>query len=325
MPLSITQTIVSTLFQQSDEIADIVTNNNALLRVLRERKKILKQGGGYELRRPVMYNATANGGFFSGYETLDLTVADDATAFVFAIKQVYEPVGISGREKRANRDKEQLIDLIALKIEAATGRLENTVNTSLNGDGTAFAGREFDGLKKGVSTTPSTGTYGGISRVDYTWARNVALSVSGGLTTSNVKENITDANVRITRGMDSADLGICDSTAWRRLHDSLTAIQRINDTTNKALSGFKSKVLNYDGIDFVADGGYGGSAETGTIRLLNTKYWDFTLIRDADFKPVHGRNDMPMPIDQDAHFTFILAEGNLCCSNPALQAVIYPA
>jgi hypothetical protein len=111
-----------------------------------------------------------------------------------------------------------------------------------------------------------------------------------------------------------------DRTAWKFLHSSLTAIQRIQLPAKKAVAGFRS--LSYDGCDFVFDGGFGSTVlETNSCRLMNTKYWTFDMVRGADFKPLAP--EMTRPIDQDAFFTVILVEGNLCCSAPALQAVIY--
>jgi len=87
-----------------------------------------------------------------------------------------------------------------------------------------------------------------------------------------------------------------------------------------AKAGFRA--MNYDGCDFVFDGGYGGAIlETNSCRLLNTKYWTMELVRGADFKPL--TQEMQRPVDQDAYFTVIIVEGNLCCSAPVLQAVIY--
>jgi hypothetical protein len=111
-----------------------------------------------------------------------------------------------------------------------------------------------------------------------------------------------------------------DRTAWKYLHSSLTAIQRIQAPTKKAVAGFRA--LNYDNCDFVFDGGFQSSVlETNSCRLLNTKYWTFDMVRGADFKPLAPQMDRP--IDQDAFFTVVIVEGNLCCSAPALQGVIY--
>lgn len=312
------EAVTTTLFDQSDAIADEVTQHHPVLSALDEEGNIRKISGGYEIRKTVMYNDDAQGGFFSGYQSFNLNSIDDFTAFRFAVKQCYEPVAISGRERRANRDEAQLLDLVEGKIKAAIARLKNTVSTSLRGDGTGFGGLEFDGLKKAISTSPSSGTYGQIDRSANSWARNLAINTT--MTALNIQEVISDAISQTTRGDEMPTLGIMDRTAWKLLHSSLTAIQRIQAPTKKAQGGFR--LLNYDGVDFVFDGGFGSSVlETNSCRLLNTKYWTMEQVRDADFKPLE--NKMARPIDQDAYFTVILLEGNLCCSAPALQAVIY--
>lgn len=312
------EAIVTTLFDQSDAIADEILHHNPLLASLDTQGLVRKFSGGYELRKPVMYNDTAQGGFYSGFSSFNLNAIQDTTAFRFAIKQVYEPVAISGRERRANRDQAQLLDLAEMKMKAAIARLKNTVSTSLRGDGTGSGGLEFDGIKKAVSTSPSSGTYGTIDRVSNLWARNLAVNTT--LSASNVQETISDTISQIVRGDEQPDLGLCDRTAWKFLHSSLTAIQRIQLPTKKAVAGFRT--LNYDGCDFVFDGGYGSSVlESNSCRLLNTAYWSFDMVRGADFKPLAP--EMARPVDQDAFFTVILVEGNLCCSAPALQAVIY--
>lgn len=312
------EAIVATLFDQSDQIADEVLHHNPLLKSLDDQGLIRKFSGGYELRKPIMYNDAAVGGFYAGFSSFNLDAIDDATAFRFAIKQAYEPVAISGRDRRANRDQAMLLDLAEMKMKAAISRLKNTVSTSLRGDGTGSGGLEFDGIKKAVSTSPSSGTYGQIDRVSNTWARNLAVNVT--LSAANVQEQVSDAISQITRGDETPDLALCDRTAWKFLHSSLTAIQRIQLPTKKATAGFRA--LSYDGCDFVFDGGYGSSVlETNSVRLLNTKYWSFDMVRGADFKPLAP--EMNRPVDQDAFFTVIIVEGNLCCSAPALQAVIY--
>jgi hypothetical protein len=312
------EAVVATLFDQSDAIADEVLHHNPLLAALQDQGLVRRFSGGYELRKPIMYNDAAVGGFYSGFSSFNLDAIDDFTAFKFAIKQAYEPVAISGRDRRANRDDAQLLDLVETKIQAAIARLKNTVGTSIRGDGTGSGGLEFDGIQKAVSTSPSSGTYGGIDRSANVFARNYAKNVT--LTALNVQEEVTDAISRITRGDEMPDLGLMERTAWKFLHNSLTAIQRIQAPTKKAVAGFRA--LEYDGCSFVFDGGYGSAVlESNSCRLLNTKYWTMDMVRGADFKPLAP--DMARPVDQDAFFTVIIVEGNLCCSAPALQAVIY--
>lgn len=312
------EAITATLFDQSDAIADEILRHNPLLFALDEQGLIRKFSGGYELRKPVLYNDAAVGGFYAGYSAFNLDAIDDASAFRFAIKQVYEPIAMSGRDRRANRDEAMLLDLAEMKMKAAIARLKNTVDASLRGDGTGSGGLEFDGIKKAVSSSPSSGSYGTVERNVNAWARNLAVT-GVTFTAANVQEQITDAISQITRGNEGPDLGLMDRTAWKFLHSSLTAIQRIQLPAKKATAGFRA--LSYDGVDFIFDGGYNSSVlETNSCRLLNTKYWTFDMVRGADFKPLAP--EMARPVDQDAFFTVIIVEGNLCCAAPALQAYI---
>lgn len=312
--------IVATLFSQKGKTADTVLKHNPLLRILESKGKYKTRSLGYEIRKSAVYNDVAVGGFYSGYDGFNLDAVTDMTAFRFAIKQCYEPFALSGREKRANRDEEQLIDLIDEKMGATMSRLKNTVDTSLRGDGTGHGGREFDGIKKMISTTPTSGSYGQIDRTSSAnaWARNAINNIA--ITSSNVQSEVTETVMPITRGSDSVDVAFAGADAWKSLHSSLTAIQRINDSSKEGRGGFKE--LYYNGIRFFFDGGYGGSVIASTsIYLLNTEFITFEVDSQADFVPLMPKMDRPT--DQDAFFAVIIAEGNLCCSAPSLQAVIY--
>lgn len=311
------EAVVASLFEQSDMIADQIMNHHVLLRTLKDKNRIKRFSGGYEIRKPIMYNATAQGGFYSHFDAFDLDGSDDATALQFEIRQAYEPVGISGRDKRANRDPDMLLDHAEMKVEAAIARLKNTISAAVRGDGTTPL--SFDGIGKMVSSSPSSGTYGGYDRSTNTWARNATYSVSGGFSAANIQQELTAALMEVTRGDEMPDLGILGSTAWKYLHNSLTAIQRL-EKAEKAQGGFRT--LTYDGCLMAHDGGYGGGVVSATsARLLNTNYVTLDLVRDADFKPLAP--EMDRPVDQDAFFTVIIVEGNLCCSAPALN--IYAA
>jgi hypothetical protein len=320
MALSISQTFATTLFHQSDDIADVVFKNNALLAKLKKKGRIKKHSGGYELRKPVMYNQTGNGKWYSGLETLSTNITDDLTAYVYEYKQRAESIGVTGREKRANKgNKYQLIDLMDMKMEVGISRLKNAIAESIHGDGTGSSGKEFDGIQKHISTTPSTGVIGGIDRSSYSWARNVARGTTAALTSATIQSELAALIVQLVRGGDSPDLAVADNTAWTKLHDSFTAIQRIQNASEKGMAGFRS--LNYMGVDCVLDGGYGDLAADDEVRVMTTDYWSLDFHEDGYFKPISPEDRSP--VNQDAEFTILLAEGNLCCSAHPFQGVLY--
>lgn len=317
MAVTISQALTTTLFNQKEKTANQILKSNAVLSEIEKRGKVKVIPGGYEYRTPNMYQQTGNGKWFSGLEELDGTIVDDATVFQFAIKQAAEVIGISGRDKRANQgSKEQMINLLVSKKEAGISRLKNTINTSIHSDGTGSGGKELDGLLKAVNVSPTSGTYGGIDRSAETWARN-AVNTGNTLSAANVQAAITAGYLKIVRGSEKPHIGVCDNTAWGHLHSSLTSMQRIVSDKDTGAAGFGA--LEFMGIKFVLDGGYGGAAASNTIRLLNMDYWELVVQRGAYFEPL---GDARMPVLQDAEFTILLFEGNLACNAPAFQCVI---
>lgn len=308
--------LVATLFSQKGKTADQVTHNHPLTNLLDSKGRIKKRSLGYEIRKAARYNDTQVGGFYTQYETFNLDATSDLVPYRFGIKQAYEPFALSGREKRANRDAEQLLDLVDEKMEATVSRLKNTFSTSIRGDGTTG----FDGIAKMISIAPTTGTYATIDRTlaSNAFARNQVNNVT--LTATNVQSEITEAILPITRNGDWPDCALAGATAWKHLHSSLTAIQRINNSETKGRAGFKE--LEFDGVKFWFDGGYGGGViGTNYIYIMNSEFITFEMDSQADFVPLAPKMDRP--VDQDAFFTVIIVEGNLCCSAPNLQTVIY--
>lgn len=315
------EAVATTLQDQSEETADGVLAHNPLLAVLDSKGLIRKFKGGYEIRKTILFNDTNVGGFYSGMDSFNLTPAQDIDALKFAIKQAYEPFIISGRDKRANTSEEQIVDLVAGKMKATRARLRNLVSTSLKGDGTLYSGKGFDGIKKMVASSPTSGSYGGLTRSGNWYVQNQAVT-GVTFTAANIQAELTGAIIDGQRGDEGYDFGFMYPTVWKLLHQSMTAIQRIQNS-EKGKSGFKHKVLNYDGVDFYFDGGYGGSGgsgtsaavvESNTVRLFNTDYMSFDVDSQSYFTPLAPTMDRPT--DQDGYYTVIIVEGNLCTEAP---------
>lgn len=315
--MAIGDIISSTLWEQSADVADEVMYHAPLTALLKDKGKIEEFTGGYEIRKAVLYNTTTVGGFYSQNDAFNMNASDDLATFVYGIKQCYEPFIISGRDMRANKGSSRIVDLVDQKYKATKSRLKNTFSVSILGDGTAFGGKGFDGVQKHVSSAPSSGTLGGIDRSVYSFAQNVAVT-GVGLTAANIQSNCTDVIIQVTRGSDRPDVALAGRTAYKYLHDSLTAIQRLG-SEKTARGGFQS--LFYDGVEFYFDGGFGGlTVGANTIRFLNTDYLSFDVESQANFKPLETKPTRPF--DQDTYANVIIVEGNLCSSAPQLMAYL---
>jgi hypothetical protein len=72
---SVTDIIATTIQNRSGELADNVTNNNALLRRLKAKGNVRPFGGGNVILEEIMYtdSTTINVNSYSGYEVLNIT------------------------------------------------------------------------------------------------------------------------------------------------------------------------------------------------------------------------------------------------------------
>ena len=85
------------------------------------------------------------------------------------------------------------------------------------------------------------------------------------------------------------------------------------------MAGFQN--INFMGIDFVLDGGYGDLAAEDEFRILNTDYWSLDVHEDGNFKPIDPKKRAP--VNQDAEYQIMLFEGALCNSAPPFNGVLY--
>ena len=234
---------------------------------MRERGNVKPFSGGNVIQEEIMYNDanTLNAGSYSGYDTIDITPNSPISAAQFDIKQYAAAVSISGLEMLQNSGKEQIIDLLEGRIQVAEAQLMNQISAGLYSDGTGNGGKNIVGLAAAISTTPGSGTYGGINRATWAFWRNVAFDATtdGGAaaTSANIQSYMNRVAVQLVRGTDRPDMIVADNNYYRLYLESLQAIQRIGSTDSGG-AGFTS--LKYFGAGFncdvYLDGGIGGSS-----------------------------------------------------------------
>lgn len=331
---SISDIIATNIQSRSGELADNVTNNNALLRRLKERGNVKTFSGGNVILQEIMYNdsTTNNTNSYSGYEVLNVGQNSPISAAQFSIAQYAAAVSISGLEMIQNSGKEAIIDLLDGRMQVAEAQLANRISGDLYGDGTGNSGKNLTGLKAAIATSPATGTYGGINRATWSFWRNYAYSGlnDGGsaVSASNIQQYMDTVAVNLVRGTDKPDLIVADSNYYRLYLQSLQAIQRISSEGGSAAgAGFAS--LKYFGAgmasDVVLDGGIGastydsGSGNANRMYFLNTKYLMFRPHKDRNFVPIGGERQA---VNQDAIVKLIGWAGNLTSSGSQFCGIL---
>jgi len=317
---AITDIIATTIQSRSGELADNLTQNNAILQRLNQKGNVRPFSGGNVILEEIMYDdsTTNNANSYSGYEVLNITPDSPISAAQYKIAQYADSVTMSGLEMLQNSSKEAIIDLLDGRMQVSEARLLNRISGDLYGDGTGNGGKNLDGLGAAVAVSPTTGTYGGINRAVWTFWRNQITTGATG--SSNILAKMTEAAIKQIRGTDKADLIVAGNTMYTYYVGSLQAIQRIASEESGA-AGFASLKFYGGGTsaDVVLGGGY-GSQETATyMYFLNTNYIFLRPHKERNFVPIGGERQA---INQDAIVKLYGWAGNLTTSNSFLQGLL---
>ena len=316
---AITDIIATTIQSRSGELADNLTQNNAILQRLNQKGNVRPFSGGNVILEELFYNDTAtnNANSYSGYEVLNIAPDSPISAAQYKIAQYADAVTMSGLEMLQNSGKEAIIDLLDGRMQVSEARLLNRISGDLYGDGTGNGGKNLDGLGAAVAAVPTSGTYGGINRATWTFWQN---QITTGATSVNILAKMTEAAIKQIRGTDKADLIVAGNTMYQYYVGALQSIQRIAAEESGA-AGFASLKFYGGGTsaDVVLGGGY-GSQETATyMYLLNTNYIFLRPHKERNFVPIGGERQS---INQDAIVKLYGWAGNLTTSNSFLQGIL---
>ena len=317
---AITDIIATTIQSRSGELADNLTQNNAILQRLNQKGNVRPFSGGNVILEELFYDdsSTNNANSYSGYEVLNIAPDSPISAAQFKIAQYADSVTMSGLEMLQNSSKEAIIDLLDGRMQVSEARLLNRISGDLYGDGTGNGGKNLDGLGAAVAAVPTSGTYGGINRATWTFWQNQITS--GATSSSTILAAMTTAAIKQIRGTDKADLIVAGNTLYSYYVGALQAIQRIAAEESGA-AGFASLKFYGGGTsaDVVLGGGYGAQETATYMYFLNTNYIFLRPHKERNFVPIGGERQS---INQDAIVKLYGWAGNLTTSNSFLQGLL---
>ena len=322
---AISDIIATTIESRTRAAQDNLTNNNALLMRLKERGNVKTISGGSTILEELFYNDpnTNNANSYSGYETINISPDSPISASQWTMKHYADAVTISGPEMLQNSGKEQMIDLIATRVEVAQARLANKIDSDLHGDGTGNGGKALVGLAAIISTTPAS-TVGGIDGATWTFWQNGSYdgpTLAGGtVTTANIQSVMNTVALSRVRGNDRPDLIYAGTNAYSLYLGSLQAIQRITDEKMGAAGFTAIKYYGSGGsADVVLGGGIGGNQDANRMDFINTKYLKFRPHKDRNFVAIGGDRQA---VNQDAIVRLMGWSGALTTSGRQFQATL---
>jgi hypothetical protein len=309
---------------RTKEIADNVSNNNAVLWAIKKHGGIKPFTGGTSIVEEFSFAENTNAGSYSGFDTLTQAQTEELTAASYAIKQYQVAVTISGLEEAMNSGKEKMIDLLDSKLEVAEASLTNKLVQGLYSDGTGNSGKDLTGLQAAIPVSNATGTYGNINRATWSIWRNKkrkggAVDFTGTITSANVWDEYMALYLQLVRGTDKPTVAVASTSHYLALMKYLQAQQRFNEgSVEMAKAGFQN--IMFMETPVVVENNTGASASgmpAATTYFLNTKHLRLRPFGGVDFKSF-GKD----PVSQDAMIKHMKWYGNLTCRNQFLQGVI---
>lgn len=317
------------LEDRSQGYADLVSNSNAILYVMKKRSQF-KTFSGPTIRERLLYNESGSYTRYSGYQYLNPSPVELFNDAEFTAKLAAVSVTLSGEDILKNSGTNQLKDVMEEHMMAAETELVDRFVEDLHSDGTAA--NQIGGLKLAIPTDPTTGTYGGIDRSANAVWRTTTYDVDtsdilgDGATTqvnsTSIKPILDTIMIARSRGNKGPNLIVMSAEHYTAYTAATVAIQRIADTNELGGLGFTS--LKYYGggksVDVVLEGGIGSAMPADTTYFIDTSALRFRYHPDRNFVKFGGKQT---PINQDAIVQHIGFYGNLTLNNPLHFAKLY--
>jgi hypothetical protein len=321
-----TDLTVATLKARRKEIADNMSQHNALYRRMRERGNVRALSGGTTIVENLDYAENETFQRYAGYDALNISPSSVFSAAEYLWCQAAVHVTYSGREERVNKgSKERVFDLVKSRVDNAFLTAANAMNRDMYSAGTLP--NQIGGLQLLVADNPQN-MVGGISGATWNFWRNKILDLgtagTGGtavdLTADNILLYFNRMWVMNTRGAETPDF-ILISPDWFNIYEqSQQQLQRYMASEN-AKAGFMS--LKYKSADVFFDQTIGPDGVTAIMPnnhayFINTKYLRLREHADARWTPLEDK----VSVNQDATVVPILWMGNMTCSNRFMQGVM---
>jgi hypothetical protein len=279
----------------------------AFFRLNAMNKKIVQ--GGFQVEVPLMFSKFAAGGFYQGYDLLDITPSDTVKNAAFDWKQAYVPVTVSGLDLIRADSPEAVVNLLRLQFEQAQMQLADQIGFSLWTDAVTNQ-KNIDGLKGAVDDGTVAPSYGGITRSSNVFWKSQIDSATTTMTLAAL--NTLFGNCQAGGRTPTVIFGTqANYNRYWALNTSGQAfpVQPAGHDAQLAQSGFSNLVFN--GVPFLVD----SNVPANHVFMLNENYMYLLVHPRGDF----DFNEFREPVNQDAMTALILWAGNLILTNCARQ------
>lgn len=315
-----TEMVATTYRNHKSDVADNMSNHNALFRRLRAKGRYRREDGGLSIVCPLEYAANATYLRYSGYDKLNIAAADVISAAEYPWRYVSVNIAANGGEIRNNKGENRIVNLVKTKIKNGQKSMANGLSQDFYSDGALS--NQINGLQALIADA-GTGTVGGINSSTFTFWQNVVQSAAaplqggGAITPSatTIESLMLPLYLRLTRGSDVPDFITFSEDYFTFFENSQTSLKRYAGDNEEADAGFVK--LKYKGSDVFFDSSASGIPSAHGY-FVNTDYLEYVAHEDADMEIMPELKS----VDQDAVIVPIINQANLVASNRRQQGVL---
>lgn len=230
------------------------------------------------------------------FQVLDTTRIDTFDAARYDQKIFAGTVVFSDLEQLRNGVQGRKFDVVKAKVKNGINSCMEQLNTVLYSDGTGHGGLDPDGLAKVISSTPTTGTVGGINRATFTFWRNRQQS---GAKTTNAFDNLRSVATSVFNqctlgGTERQPTGaVTDRASFEGYEGLLVAVEKI-EREARATGGdiaFLNDAIMFKGKPIM----YDENCTAGNLYWVNNKYLKLYYLKGGWMKmkdPIEPANQL---------------------------------
>ena len=272
--------------------------------------------GGRVINGPIVYalNTTVNS--YTDTDTFPTTRVDVFDEFSYNWKEYVGTAVMSELERAKNQGSGRKFDLQAAKLENLRMTMRKVLNDDMFSDGTGNTSKAIGGLQLLISSTPTTGTVGGINRATFTFWRNQQTSGAQSATAfDNLRSTMRSVYNLCGAGVASTHptFAVTTRTVFEGYEGLLTTNERYTDKKSGD-AGFKNEVLKYKDIPIA----YDKAAPTGNLYFINTEFIKLAYQKGYWFK---GEPSVS-PANQTIDVFKVMTIANLISTNPRRTGVV---
>lgn len=348
MSFPIADVLAATLERRKDQFRRLIENSNPVLQALRvgrlsnERRRGVKWDksvqGGTQIVIPITYKNTSSGvnadgtGWYRGADQLTANIVESSALARYDWAQYGRYIGVSRRDLLINSGETAIINLLTHKIESAMIDIANDFHASLMSTTVHVNG--IVPLPVIISSTPSSGTLGGIDRSSNSWWRNIygQLTTNASSSFDGRAENSLSARVLnaisqmlllLDRGGTRCNVILAGKRWWDALNIATQSIRRISSEDPIAADlGIES--ISFNGVPIIPLYGYDYSNTANNFQYNSFADDIFFINTDVLYLATHPECNFiqvkKTPFNQDVEGIFIFWMGQVVCEAPNMLA-----